>query len=233
VLRVLLAQDDPSLTERLGTRLRDAGFAVEVAGQQAARDWHRGEDAGHGANGHATKGPGADPIAAIILDMALPHSRDLLQAWTTRAADIPVLTLTPRGSWRDKVEAINAGAADFIVKPVRFEELLARLHNALRRRQGQQGEWIGHDGLRLDPRARKAELDGQPLRLTRTEFRLLHLFLRHSRQVLSQEEILERLYDPADERQFNAIEVLISRLRRKIGAGRIETVRGLGYRLVA
>ena len=116
---------------------------------------------------------------------------------------------------------------------MRFEELLARLHTLLRRREGLDGDWIGRDGLRLDTRGHKAELNGQPLGLTRMEFRLLHLFLRHARQVLSQEDILEHLYEPADERQFNAIEVLISRLRRKIGTGRIETVRGLGYRLVA
>lgn len=223
-LRVLLAQDDPQRTPRLGARLREAGFAVDIADKETAHAWQQSAE--------GTRHRNAQPVAAIILDMALPDSQDLLRTWTTKAADVPVLTLTPRGSWRDKVEAIKAGAADFIVKPVRFEELLARLHNVLRR-QPEDGEWIGRDGLRLDPQGRTAELDGQTLRLTRAEFRLLHLFLRHTRQVLSQEDILEHLYDPAEERHFNAIEVLVSRLRRKIGPGRIETVRGLGYRLAA
>ncbi|MDE1916660.1 MAG: response regulator transcription factor [Sphingomonadales bacterium] len=219
-MRVLLAQNDPQLTQRLDTRLREAGFSVEIADSQTLRD---------------EQGAPVPPhdIAAIILDMALPDSRNLLHSWATKEPDVPVLTLTPRGSWRDKVEAMKAGAADFVVKPVRFEELLARLHTALRRRDGPESEWIGRDGLRLDPQGRTVELEGRQLRLTRAEFRLLHLFLRHARQVLSQEDILDQLYDPAQERHFNAIEVLISRLRRKIGPGRIETVRGLGYRLAA
>lgn len=216
-MRLLLAEGDAPLAARLGARLQGAGFAVDLAANTpAARDW-----------------PDLHRIAAIILDMELPESDDLLEGWAHKAADIPVLTLTGRGKWQDKVATLNAGAADFIVKPVRFEELLARLHTLLRRREGLDGDWIGRDGLRLDTRGHKAELEGQPLARTRMEFRLLHLFLRHARHVLSQEDILEHLYEPADERQFNAIEVLISRLRRKIGTGRIETVRGLGYRLVA
>jgi two-component system OmpR family response regulator len=216
-LRLLLAEGDAPLAARLGARLQSAGFAVDLAPDTpAARAW-----------------PDLGRIGAIILDMALPDSEALLQGWTQRAADVPVLTLTARGKWQDKVATLNAGAADFVVKPVRFEELLARLHTLLRRREGLDGDWIGRDGLRLDTRGHKAELNGAPLALTRMEFNLLHLFLRHARQVLSQEDILDHLYEPADERQFNAVEVLISRLRRKIGTGRVETVRGLGYRLVA
>jgi two-component system OmpR family response regulator len=145
---------------------------------------------------------------------------------------LPVVILTARGSWQEKVEGLNAGADDFVVKPVRFEELQARLHAVLRRQAGTGENWIDRDGLRLDPVARKVERR-MPLTLSRMEFRLLHLFMRHPGQVLDQNTIMEHIYDLDSERQSNAVEVLISRLRRKIGLKRIETVRGLGYRFVA
>ncbi len=215
-LRLLLVEDDRQLAARLGDRLRDAGFAVDIAGSVAqGEDW-----------------PDVEHMAAVILDLNLPDGSgmDLLKSWRARRIAVPVVILTARGSWQEKVEGLNAGADDFVVKPVRFEELLARLHAVMRRREGPAEIWIEHKGLRLDPVARAAELDGQPLDLTRMEFRLLHLFLRHPGQVLSQAQILDHLYDLEAERQWNAIEVLISRLRRKIGGERIATLRGLGYR---
>lgn len=218
-LRLLLVEDDGQLAARLGERLRDAGFAVDVAASCGqGEDW-----------------PDLDKMGAIILDLNLPDGSglDLLRAWRARRIAAPVVILTARGSWQEKVEGLNAGADDFVVKPVRFEELLARLHAVMRRREGPAEIWVEHKGLRLDPVARTAELDGVVLDLTRMEFRLLHLFLRHPGQVLSQAQILDHLHDLDSERQWNAIEVLISRLRRKIGSERIVTLRGFGYRFTA
>jgi two-component system OmpR family response regulator len=218
-LRLLLVEDDTQLATRLGGRLREAGFAVDVADcYEQGEDW-----------------PDLDKIAAVVLDLNLPDGTgmDLLKLWRRRGFKTPVVILTARGSWQEKVEGLNAGADDFVVKPVRFEELQARLHAVLRRQAGTGENWIERDGLRLDPVARKVEQDGCSLTLSRMEFRLLHLFMRHPGQVLDQNAIMEHIYDLDSERQSNAVEVLISRLRRKIGLKRIETVRGLGYRFAA
>lgn len=214
-MRLLLIQDDAPMAARLSERLRGAGFAVDITE----------------ATAHDHPYPGVD---AMLLDPGLPDGAGLLrlQAWQRAHAATPLIALSARGRWQDKVDALNAGAEDFVVKPVRFDELLARLHMVLSRHQGADGDWIERGGLRLDTRGRKAERNGQPLALTRMEFRLLHLFLRHPGKVLSQGDILDHLYEEENERHLNAVEVLISRLRRKIGATRIETVRGLGYRFV-
>ncbi|MBC2667176.1 response regulator transcription factor [Novosphingobium flavum] len=218
-MRLLLVEDDVQLAARLGGRLRDAGYAVDIAHTFAEGEaW-----------------PDLDKIGAVILDLNLPDGTgmDLLRLWRRRRLACPVIILTARGSWQEKVEGLNAGADDFVVKPVRFEELQARLHAVWRGRQGAAQAWLAHRGLRLDPAAKAAELDGEPLRLSRMEFRLLHLFLRNVGQTLPQGDIIEHLYDLESERQPNAVEVLVGRLRRKIGNGRIETVRGFGYRLLA
>ncbi|WP_226018832.1 response regulator transcription factor [Novosphingobium sp. FKTRR1] len=218
-MRLLLVEDDAQLAMRLSGRLRDAGFAVDVARTRSeGEDW-----------------PDLDKIAAIVLDLNLPDGSgmDVLRLWRTRRVATPVIILTARGGWQEKVQGLNAGADDFVVKPVRFEELLARLHAVLRRRQGPGESWLERGGLRLNPASRTAELDGAPLTLTRMEFRLLHLFLRHPGQILPQGQIIEHIYDLDSERHQNAVEVLISRLRRKVGIDRIETVRGLGYRFAA
>jgi two-component system OmpR family response regulator len=218
-VRLLLVEDDAQLATRLSGRLRDAGFAVDVARTRSeGEDW-----------------PDLDKIGAIVLDLNLPDGSgmDLLRQWRAQRATTPVIILTARGGWQEKVEGLNAGADDFVVKPVRFEELLARLHAVLRRRLGPSDSWIEQGSLRLDPVGRIAELDAVPLVLTRMEFRLLHLFLRHPGQILPQGQIIEHIYDLDSERHQNAVEVLISRLRRKVGNDRIETVRGLGYRFSA
>ena len=217
-MRLLVVEDDPELGRRLSERLRAADFAVELARNRSeAEDW-----------------PDVDRMAAVILDLGLPDGSglDLLRHWRDRRIETPILILTARGSWRDKVEGLNAGADDFVVKPVRFEELLARLNALFRRQQGTRATTIAAGDLTLDPLARTATLAGSPLMLSKQEFRLLHLFLRRAGQVLSQADILDDLYALDDEREPNTVEVLIGRLRRKIGHTRITTLRGLGYRFV-
>lgn len=215
-MRLLLVEDDEQLAERLSDRLRSADFAVDVA-----RNREEGE-----------AWPDMDKMAAVVLDLGLPDGTgmDLLKYWRQRKVDCPILILTARGSWQDKVEGLNAGADDFVVKPVRFEELLARLHALLRRQSGSRDTWIEQDGIRLDPVAREVQCDGEPLALSKQEFRLLNLFIRRPGQILSQADIGEHLYDLESHRDLNAVEVLVSRLRRKIGHDRITTLRGLGYR---
>ncbi len=215
-MRLLVVEDDPELGRRLTERLRGADFAVELATSRAeAEDW-----------------PDVGRMAAVILDLGLPDGSglDLLRHWRDRRVETPILILTARGSWQDKVEGLNAGADDFVVKPVRFEELLARLNALFRRQQGTRAATITAGDLALDPLARTATLAGAPLMLSKQEFRLLHLFLRRAGQVLSQTDILDDLYALDDEREPNTVEVLIGRLRRKIGRDRITTQRGLGYR---
>lgn len=215
-MRLLLVEDDPELGRRLSERLRGADFAVELATSRSeAEDW-----------------PDIDRFAAIILDLGLPDGDglDLLRHWRNGRIDTPILILTARGTWQDKVEGLNAGADDFVVKPVRFEELLARLNALFRRQQGTRSNAIDANGLTLDSLTRSVELEGMPLALSRQEFRLLHLFMRRAGQVLSQSDILDDLYELDSEREPNTVEVLIGRLRRKIGRERIVTLRGMGYR---
>ena len=215
-MRILLVEDDAELGRRLSERLHSAGFAVDLARtREDGEAW-----------------PDLDKIAAIILDLGLPDGSgmDLLRYWRARRVDCPILILTARGSWEDKVEGLNAGADDFVVKPVRFEELLARLNALFRRQSGKRESFLEADGLRLDPVTRDVQLNGQPLRLSKQEYRLLHLFMRRAGQVLSQSDIMENLYELDAPRDLNTIEVLVGRLRRKIGAHRITTQRGLGYR---
>ena len=215
-MRLLLVEDDPELGPRLSQRLRSADFAVELATSRSeAEDW-----------------PDVASMAAVILDLGLPDGSglDLLRHWRDQRLETPILILTARGSWQDKVEGLNAGADDFVVKPVRFEELLARLNALFRRQQGTRATALTAGDIALDPLARTATQAGEPLALSKQEFRLLHLFLRRAGQVLSQTDILDDLYALDDDRDRNTAEVLIGRLRRKIGRGRITTLRGMGYR---
>ena len=215
-MRVLLVEDDRELGRRLSDRLRGAGFAVELAADcSTAEDW-----------------PDLDQTAAIILDLGLPDGEglDLLRHWRRNRLETPILIFTARGSWQEKVEGLNAGADDFVVKPVRFEELLARLHALLRRHGGTRAPSLNAGGVELNPIDKTVRIEGLPVALSKQEFRLLQLFMRRAGQVLTQADLLDGLYELEVERQSNTVEVLIGRLRRKIGANRIATLRGLGYR---
>ncbi len=218
-MRILLVEDDQQLARRLSERLVGAGFAVDVANSLSEGEaW-----------------PDMDKVAAAILDLGLPDGTglELLRIWRGRKVTCPVLILTARGSWQDKVEGLNTGADDFVVKPVRFEELLARLHALLRRHGSERSTCLEALGVRLDPVTRTAQCDGLQLSLSKQEFRLLHIFMRRPGQVFPQEDIVEQLYSLDAPRDRNAAEVLVSRLRRKVGTERIQTVRGFGYRFGA
>jgi two-component system OmpR family response regulator len=218
-MRLLLVEDDFELGRRMSERLREAGYAVDLArSADEARAW-----------------PDIDRMAVIVLDLGLPDGDglDLLGEWRAARVGCPILILTARGSWQDKVAGLNAGADDFVVKPVRFEELQARLNAISRRHLGRRDGLLEADGLRLDPISRRAEDRGERLELSRREFGLLHLFMRRPGQVLSQSDILEDMYDLESERELNTVEVLVGRLRRKIGRDRITTQRGMGYRFGA
>ncbi len=215
-MRVLLVEDEPELGRRLSERLRKADFAVDLATtSEEAENW-----------------PDLDKMAAIILDLGLPDGDgvDVLRHWRANRVDCPILILTARDSWQDKVEGLNAGADDFVVKPVRFEELLARLNAQFRRHLGKRANTLEVGDLQLDQMSHDVRLKGQPIALSKQEFRLLHLFMRRAGQVLPQPDILEHLYELESERELNTVEVLVGRLRRKIGKDKIVTLRGHGYR---
>jgi two-component system OmpR family response regulator len=217
-MRVLLVEDDPDLSRQLKASLADAGYAVDYApdGEEAQ---FLGE---------------TEPYDAVILDLGLPKvdGVSVLERWRRDGRTTPVLILTARGAWSEKVAGFDAGADDYLTKPFHTEELLARLRALLRRAAGQASPTLSCGGLRLDPRAARASVNGEPLRLTSLEYRLLHYLIMHQGRVISRTELVEHLYDQDFDRDSNTIEVFVGRVRKKIGADRIETVRGLGYRLV-
>ncbi len=216
-MRLLLVEDDAELAARLSRRLTTAGFAVDVAMDgPTALAW-----------------PDLARHAAIILDLGLPgiDGLSVLRAWRQGGLRTPVIILTARGSWQERVEGLNSCADDFVVKPVHSEELVARIHAQVRRVQNQGAPTLNVGDIALDPVARTASRAGQPLDLSRLEFRLLEAFMRRPGNILSQADLLECLYPLSAERDWNALEVQVSRLRRKLGPPAISTVRGLGYRL--
>ncbi len=217
-MRILLVEDDVDLSRQLKRALSDAGYAVDHApdGEEAA---FLGE---------------TEPYDAIILDLGLPKidGAAVLEGWRRGALTTPVLILTARGAWSEKVASFDAGADDYLTKPFHTEELLARLRALVRRSAGHATPNLSCGALRLDPRAARASVAGEPLRLTSLEYRLLHYMIMHQERVISRTELVEHLYDQDFDRDSNTIEVFIGRLRKKIGPDRVETIRGLGYRLV-
>jgi two-component system OmpR family response regulator len=218
-MRILLVEDDPDLSRQLKRALGDAGYAVDHApdGEEAA---FMGE---------------TEPYDAIVLDLGLPKidGGAVLEGWRRAHISTPVLILTARGAWSEKVAGFDAGADDYLTKPFHTEELLARLRALLRRSAGHAAPNLECGDLRLDPRAARATVGGEPLRLTSLEYRLLHYLMMHQGRVISRTELVEHLYDQDFDRDSNTIEVFVGRLRKKIGADRVETVRGLGYSLVS
>jgi two-component system, OmpR family, response regulator len=217
-MRVLLVEDDPDLSRQLKQALADAGYAVDYApdGEEAQ---FLGE---------------TEPYDAVVLDLGLPKTDGVtvLERWRKGGMAAPVLILTARGAWSEKVAGFDAGADDYLTKPFHTEELLARLRALMRRAAGHAQAALECGALRLDPRAARASINGEPLRLTSLEYRLLHYLMMHQGRVISRTELVEHLYDQDFDRDSNTIEVFVGRLRKKIGPDRIETVRGLGYRLL-
>ncbi len=214
-MRVLVIEDEPAIARDLLRALHGAGFAAEHApdGETA---WERG---------------GIEPFDAAILDLNLPgiDGLSLLRRWRGEGLRFPILVLSARGHWGTRVEAIDAGADDYLVKPFVMEELLSRLRAILRRASGAAGNLLQAGDLTLDTRARRLTCAGQPVELTPLEFRLVAYLLHHAGRAVHQTELMEHLYADEADRADNAVEALVARLRRKIGAGAIRTRRGHGY----
>jgi two-component system OmpR family response regulator len=216
---VLVVEDEPRLSRQLTAALSQAGYAVDCAA-----DGERAEFLGQ-----------TERYDAVVLDLGLPRIDGLtvLRRWRDAGLAVPVLVLTARGSWHDKVEGIDGGADDYVAKPFRIEELLARLRALIRRASGQLTPELRCGAVVLDPRVSKVTLDGAAVRLTGHEFRVLSYLMHHQGRVVSQAELTEHIYAQHFDRESNTVEVFVARLRRKLGASFIETVRGLGYRIVS
>ena len=216
-MRALIVEDDPLLADQLSQAMIQAGFVTDIA-----LDGTQGEFLG-----------ATESYDVAVLDLGLPKidGVSVLERWRREGKTTPVLILTARGAWSDKVAGFDAGADDYLTKPFHTEELLARLRALLRRSAGIASATLSCGGLRLDPRAARASVNGEPLRLTSLEYRLLHYMMMHQGRVISRTELVEHLYDQDFDRDSNTIEVFIGRVRKKVGSDRIETVRGLGYRL--
>jgi len=218
-LRILVVEDEASLAKQLTASLSHAGYVVDCAA-----DGDRAHMLGHD-----------EAYDAVVLDLGIPKMDGLtvLRHWREAGRIMPVLILTARGSWHEKVQGIDGGADDYMAKPFRMEELLARLRALIRRAGGQANPELRCGGLLLDPRAGKVSRDGTPVRLTSHEFRVLSYLMHHRGRLVSQGELTEHIYAQSFDRDSNTVEVFIARLRRKLGSGFIETVRGLGYRVKA
>lgn len=216
-IRILLIEDDDEIAERIVAGLMPAGFAVERAD--------------NGADGYAM---GVDDgFDAAILDLGLPEMQglDVLRRWRKEGHTLPVLILTARGTWSEKVDGLNAGADDYITKPFHIPEVAARLKALIRRTSGHASALLSHGRVTLDTAAGRATLDGEPVELTARELRMLNYFMHRLGRIVSQADLAEHLYTLDESRESNTIEVYVSRLRRKLGADIIKTVRGLGYRM--
>jgi two-component system, OmpR family, response regulator len=169
---------------------------------------------------------------AVILDLGLPDMKgvDVLNRWRQGGREVPVLILTARGSWTEKVEGLNAGADDYITKPCHIQEIAARLRALIRRAAGKPTPTLVHNDIELSPASGTVTVAGKPVDLTAQEFRILNYFMHRKGRVISQSELLDHLYSLETERDPNTVEVYVARLRRKLGRDAIKTLRGLGYR---
>lgn len=215
-MRVLVVEDDPDLNRQLVAALKEAGYAVD-----SATDGEEGHFLGD-----------TEPYDAVILDLGLPvkHGISVLEDWRRDGRTHPVLILTARDRWSDKVAGIDAGADDYVAKPFHIEEVLARIRALVRRTAGLASNEIACGDILLDSRTGSVTDGGKPVKLTSHELRLLSYLFHHKGRVISRTELIEHLYDQDFDRDSNTIEVFVGRLRKKLSADIIETVRGLGYR---
>lgn len=214
-MRILVAEDDPRIAGALSTALEMAGFVVETEsdGEEA---WFRGD---------------TEPFDAVVLDLGLPTLEGLavLKRWRKAGRSQPVLILTARDNWDERVEGIEAGADDYVGKPFRVEEVVARVRALIRRSAGHASPRIEIDNLSLDTRTKQVAVDGVPVALTPKEYRLVAYLMHQHGRVVSQLEITEHLYAQDFERESNSVEVLVGRVRKKLGADVVKTRRGFGY----
>lgn len=216
-MRLLVVEDDKDLNRQIVTALGQAGYVVDRAfdGEQG---WFLGD---------------TEPYDAVVLDLGLPKKDgvSVLGEWRKAGRVMPVLILTARDRWSDKVQGFDAGADDYVAKPFHMEEILARIRALLRRAAGHATSEFICGPVRLDTRAGRVSVDGQPVKLTSHEYRLLAYLMHHAGRVVSRSEIVEHLYDQDFDRDSNTIEVFVGRLRKKLGIDVIKTMRGLGYLL--
>ena len=216
-MRILVVEDEPTLATQLAEGLQSVGYVVDVA--------HNGVD------GHFMGE--TEPYDAIVLDIGLPQMDGItvLKKWRAASRTLPVLILTARDTWREKVAGIDAGADDYLTKPFHMEELLARLRALIRRAGGHASTELVWGPLTLDTRSSRTSFDGSALTLTSHEYLVLAYLMHHQDEIVSRGELTEHIYAQDFDRDSNTVEVFIARLRKKLPAGLIATVRGLGYRL--
>ncbi len=214
-MRLLLVEDDERIAANVAAALQAAGFVVEVE-RDGELGWYRGD---------------VEPFDTIILDLGLPTLGGLtiLKRWRKAGRDMPVMILTARGNWDERVEGIDAGADDYLTKPFRIEELVARTRALVRRAAGVASSVIEIGDISLDARQMRISRAGLPIALTPQEYRLVSYLMHHHGRVVDQMELTEHLYTQAFERNSNSVEVLVGRVRKKLGSGAIETRRGFGY----
>jgi len=215
-MRILIVEDEDLIADSIKAALEDAGFVPEVVSDGESA-WFQGS---------------TEAYSAAVLDIGLPKLDGLsvLRNWRQEKVNMPVILLTAKGSWSERVDGIDAGADDYLVKPFHMEELIARLRALLRRMEGTaRSPQMEANGLILDTRQMKVSVNGAPIKVTPLEFRLLNFLLHNRGRVVSQEELATNIYYQDQEPDSNAVEVLIGRLRRKLKADIIETRRGFGY----
>ncbi len=214
-MRVLLVEDDRRIAADIIRTLTASGYVVETVGD-GEEAWFRGDTEDYGA---------------VVLDLGLSKMDGLsvLKRWRASGRHMPVLILTARGSWAERVDGIDAGADDYLPKPFRMEELLSRLRAIVRRSSGQASSLVSVGDVMLDERQMKVSVRGVPIALSPLEYRLVAYLLMRRGRVVSQHELDENVYGPSEDHGSNALEVLVGRVRRKLGADLIETRRGFGY----
>ncbi len=216
-MRVLVVEDEVELAGKLARALGGAGFAADLA--------HDGKEAERLGR--------TEPYDAVVLDLGLPRldGISVLRAWRSEGIDVPVLVLTARGRWSDKQSGFSAGADDYLVKPFELGEAVLRIQALVRRSRGHASPEIAVGALHLDTHRGEFSLRGEPVALTAQEYRLLAYLAHHAERVVSRSELLDHVYGHDLDPDSNVVDVLLARVRRKIGAERIETLRGRGYRL--
>jgi two-component system, OmpR family, response regulator len=214
-MRILVVEDDLNLNRQLVTALTDAGYVVDKA-----MDGEEGHYLGD-----------TNPYDAVILDLGLPvmDGVSILEKWRRAGRKMPVLILTARDRWSDKVSGFDAGADDYVTKPFNMEEILARIRALVRRAAGQVTSELTCGPVTLDTKGARVSVDGMPVKLTSLEYKVLEYLMMHMGKVISRTELVEHLYDQDFDRDSNTIEVFIGRLRKKLGVDVLHTIRGMGY----